>query len=192
MRRLLPTVQRRGSDTGPQVLKRVQVYRFQRVPADYYDRTLEARRAILGAPSVSHLCKTIALCNKEMSTTSPPVDADSPLNSRYLLVVVPYDRRFDVERLRNHVVEQSKAAGRPVSRSRLNYRLADDCEALTGFAHGGVTPVGAKLELPVVLDARIAKLPLFWLGAGDVDLKLALRTADFVRAFSPFVVDLTD
>jgi len=86
------------------------------------------------------------------------VDVEAPLLSRYLLVVVQYDRRFEVERLRNHVVEYSKACRRPVSKSKLNYRLADDCKALTGFTHGGVTPVGSRTPLPVVLDARIAAL----------------------------------
>lgn len=36
-------------------------FSFKRVPCDYYDWTLEARRDILGAASIHHLCKSIVL-----------------------------------------------------------------------------------------------------------------------------------
>ena len=36
----------------------LQVHRFVRVPPNYYDTDLEARRACLQAHSVAHLCKT--------------------------------------------------------------------------------------------------------------------------------------
>lgn len=42
----------------------VRDFSFKRVPSDYYDRSLEERRDILGAPSIDHLCKSIVLvCN---------------------------------------------------------------------------------------------------------------------------------
>ncbi|KAL6550181.1 hypothetical protein OROMI_020669 [Orobanche minor] len=39
----------------------VRDFSFKRVPFDYYDWSLEARRDILGAASVRHLCKSIVL-----------------------------------------------------------------------------------------------------------------------------------
>ncbi|KAJ6800626.1 uncharacterized protein M6B38_200200 [Iris pallida] len=36
---------------------------FRRVASDYYDRSLEERRDIVGAASVHHLCKSILLVN---------------------------------------------------------------------------------------------------------------------------------
>lgn len=39
----------------------VSDFLFKRVPSDYYDWTLEARRDILGAASIHHLCKSIVL-----------------------------------------------------------------------------------------------------------------------------------
>ena len=78
-----------------------------------------------------------------------------------------------------------------VARKRLNYRLAEDCKALTGFSHGGVTPVGCLTPLPVILDSRIAALPgMFFIGAGDVDLKLSMTVVDFRRAYQPIVADV--
>lgn len=39
----------------------VRDFSFKRVPSDYYNWTLEARRDILGAASIHHLCKSIVL-----------------------------------------------------------------------------------------------------------------------------------
>ncbi|KAL0331447.1 UNVERIFIED_CONTAM: hypothetical protein Sangu_1690200 [Sesamum angustifolium] len=39
----------------------VRDFSFKRVPSDYYEWTLEARRDILGAASIHHLCKSIVL-----------------------------------------------------------------------------------------------------------------------------------
>lgn len=39
----------------------IRDFRFKRVASDYYDWPLEARRDVLGAASVHHLCKSIVL-----------------------------------------------------------------------------------------------------------------------------------
>lgn len=39
----------------------VKDFSFKRVPSDYYDWSFEARRDILGAASIHHLCKSIVL-----------------------------------------------------------------------------------------------------------------------------------
>lgn len=58
-----------GDDGGTTVARLSAILRnrgvddfvFKRVPSDYYDRPLEARRDILEAASVEHLCKSIVL-----------------------------------------------------------------------------------------------------------------------------------
>lgn len=44
--------------------------------------------------------------------------------------------------------------------------------------------------LQVILDEAIVKLDpdFFWLGGGEVDLKLGIRTPQFISAIRPFVV----
>ena len=32
----------------------------------------------------------------------------------------------------------------------------------------------------------------FWLGAGEVDLKWRVSTADFIRHYDPIIADITD
>ena len=45
------------------ILESVGVYSFEfkRVPSDYYDRSFEERRCLLGAASIDHLCKSIVM-----------------------------------------------------------------------------------------------------------------------------------
>jgi prolyl-tRNA editing enzyme YbaK/EbsC (Cys-tRNA(Pro) deacylase) len=70
----------------------------------------------------------------------------------------------------------------------------DVSAALTGCGHNAVSPVGLPRPLPLLLSDRIAALrpdEFFWLGAGEVDLKLGLTAAEFVRAYAPTVLDCT-
>jgi prolyl-tRNA editing enzyme YbaK/EbsC (Cys-tRNA(Pro) deacylase) len=219
--RLAAELQRRG----------LRVYRFVRVPPDYYSTTLEVRRRCLRAHSVHHLCKTVRgvrprehtrLTRPRMASSTshaPPCaeagfacaaqicventswapmegkkrgELEESSNPRFLLVVVQYNTRFDAEKLKSFIVERSQQA-----RKRVNLRLArpEDSERLTGYRTGGVTPIAvATPELPIVLSERIARLQpdVFWLGAGDVDLKLGMRVCDFVARYAPAVVDVTD
>jgi prolyl-tRNA editing enzyme YbaK/EbsC (Cys-tRNA(Pro) deacylase) len=56
-----------------------------------------------------------------------------------------------------------------------------------------VSPVGIRTRLPIILSHRIAQLRpgTFFLGAGEVDLKLGMSASDFIAAYQPFVVDCT-
>lgn len=43
----------------------------------------------------------------------------------------------------------------------------------------------------VILDEAIVKLDpdFFWLGGGEVDLKLGIRTSEFISSLKPFIVN---
>ena len=69
-------------------------------------------------------------------------------------------------------------------------------DALTGYTHNGVSPVGLATRLPIVLSHAVPALEagassLFFLGAGEVDLKVGLAPSEFVRAYAPLVLDIT-
>lgn len=57
-----------------------------------------------------------------------------------------------------------------------NLRLVagDVSDALSGYSHNAVTPVGMATRLPIILSHKIAALQpdFFWLGGGEVDLKV--------------------
>lgn len=43
----------------------------------------------------------------------------------------------------------------------------------------------------VILDEAIAKLKpdYFWLGGGEIDLKLGIRTSEFINYVKPFIIN---
>ena len=174
----------------------VRCYRFIRVPATYYDTPLSSRRRVLRAHHETALCKTIAMENAVWAPLPgrPAGELADPRNPRWFLVVVQYAARFNADKTKAWFVE---ANGGELPKSRIKPRLASaaDSERLTGYRHGGVTPVAAATpELPILLSHRVVQLrpAIFFLGAQDVDLKVCLRVQDFMERYRPAVADVTD
>ncbi|EHA8588554.1 hypothetical protein COCNU_scaffold005770G000010 [Cocos nucifera] len=165
----------------------VQDFQFKRVPLDYYDRSLEARREILDAPSIYHLCKSIVMVNTQApaSVTS----CSDRNNSKYYIVVIQYVAKLNAENIKNFLYALNN---KKIPKKRFNMRLAPEEESvkLTGYVHNAVTCIGMETDIPVILDEAIAKLDpdFFWLGGGEVDLKLGIRTSQFISAINPFVM----
>ncbi|XP_047077184.1 uncharacterized protein LOC124687444 [Lolium rigidum] len=166
----------------------VRDFAFRRVPADYYDRSLEERRGILAADSVAQLCKSIVMVNTKAAADVS--DCSNPKNSKYYVVIVQYMARLNAETIKNFLYTLNE---NQIPKKRFNMRLAPEEEScmLTGFVHNAVTCIGMNTDIPVIIDEAITKLDedFFWLGGGEVDLKLGMRTSQFLKAFNPFVVN---
>ncbi|CAN4077234.1 unnamed protein product [Withania somnifera] len=166
----------------------VREFRFKRVASDYYDWPLEARRDVLGAASIHHLCKSIVLVNTQ--APSDITDCSDRNNSKYYVVVVQYTARFNAETVKNFLYTLNDGK---IAKKKFNMRLAPEETSikLTGFEHNGVTCVGMKTDIPVILDKAITKLnpDFFWLGGGEIDLKLGMRTSEFIKFAKPFIVN---
>lgn len=169
-------------------------FRLVRVPGPYYERPLAFRAARLRAASEHHLCKTMVMEN----TRAPPhiTDCSNPRLSKYYMVLVQYSAAINAEKLKRFVVEIANTV-EPLARSKVNMRMVDEslsCE-MTGFGHNAVTPLCSKTRIPIIMSHRIAELSgHFFLGAGEVDLKVGMHAGDFVRAFEDwpvFVIDCT-
>ena len=150
-------------------------------------------------------CKTLCLENTRarepvgpfapdhLAALPPPARAAL---ARFFLVIVQYTARLDTEALAKGL---RAASGGAAPAKAFNLRLAPEEEsaALTGYEHNAVTPIGvagvADGAVPLILAAAISTLtpPLFWMGGGEVDLKLGVDTAAFVRAYKPIVMDVT-
>lgn len=48
-----------------------------------------------------------------------------------------------------------------------------------------------KTRLPIIMSHRIHELDpqFFWLGAGEVDLKVGMPVSQFLEAYKPLVID---
>ncbi|KGN55874.1 uncharacterized protein LOC101218396 [Cucumis sativus] len=165
----------------------VNDFSFKRVPSDYYDWPLEARRDVLDAASIDHLCKSIVLVNTQ--APSHIVDCSDRNNSKYYIVVVQYTAKFNAETIRSFLYSLNDGK---IAKKKFNLRLAPEeiSAKLTGYEHNGVTCIGMKTDIPVILDEAIVKLnpDYFWLGGGETDLKLGIRTSEFINYVKPFII----
>ncbi|KAJ2400573.1 hypothetical protein GGI23_001953 [Coemansia sp. RSA 2559] len=161
--------------------------RIYRVAPDYYAWPLYQRALSVCAPSPHHMCKTVVMAN----TRWRPGDA-TPQN---VCVIVQYTHTIGTQAMADAVRGHYGKEGCVVSRKRFNFRLADEAAAfaMTGFGHNGVAPIGMLQSIPVILSASIAALrpPVLWIGAGDVDFKMAMPVAAFVDATGCLVADIS-
>ncbi|XP_009795297.1 uncharacterized protein [Nicotiana sylvestris] len=163
-------------------------FSFKRVPSDYYDWPLESRRDIVSAASIQHLCKSIVLVNTQAASNI--IDCSDRNNSKYYVVVVQYAARFNAEAVKNfpYTLNESK-----IAKKKFNMRLAPEETSvkLIGYEHNAVTCIGMKTNIPVILDEAITKLnpDFFWFGGGEIDLKLGIRTSEFINFLNPFIVN---
>lgn len=161
---------------------------FVRCPDDYYDWTLEKRRRYLGAPTTQHLTKSIVMQNTRYEGVHGGSD---PLRAKYICVVVQYDRMLDSDLLTKVMQSVFKKAngenGNVPGIKNFNFRLAEDCVGISGYTPNGVTPLGLKTPMPIVIDERITQLipDAFWLGGGEVSLKWRVKLDEFKQAFHP-------
>ncbi|XP_040986946.1 uncharacterized protein LOC121234879 [Juglans microcarpa x Juglans regia] len=166
----------------------VNDFSFKKVPSDYYDWPLESRRDALAAPTIQHLCKSIVLVNTQAQ--SNVIDCSDRNNSKYYVVVVQYTARFNAETVKNFLYSLNNGK---IAKKKFNMRLAPEETSveLTGYEHNAVTCIGMKTEIPVILDEAIVKLhpDFFWLGGGEIDLKLGIRTSEFIDYVKPFIVN---
>ncbi|KAL6007863.1 hypothetical protein ACLOJK_033367 [Asimina triloba] len=99
----------------------VRDFSFKRVPSDYYDRPLDARRDILNAATIDHLCKSIVLVNTQAPASV--IDCSDPNNSKYYVVVVQYTARLNAESLKNFLCSLNDGK---ISKKKFNYSGVDD------------------------------------------------------------------
>lgn len=84
-----------------------------------------------------------------------------------------------------------------LSKSKINMRMTSDdvAKELTGYGHNAVTPLCSRKKLPIIMSDRITQLDdIFFMGAGEVDLKVGMPASEFLAAYHDgpvFVVDCT-
>jgi hypothetical protein len=162
--------------------------RFVRVPPCYYDEPLEWRAAAVGVDSSARLCKSVVMENTRLGRTdeAPTGAAELAGRHRYVCVIQQYDGpRLDRDLLTSvvHALEGERALGK----KQYNLRLVPphESDALTGFTHNAVSPLGMATPMPVVLSRRVAEMGAgggtVALGAGGIDYKIVLPVDELVR-----------
>jgi Cys-tRNA(Pro)/Cys-tRNA(Cys) deacylase len=87
------------------------------------------------------------------------------------VAVVPVDRQLDLKAL---------AAAAGGKRARMAEVSA--AERATGYVAGGISPLGQRQRLPVVIDATAAQYPTVFCSAGRRGLEIEVAPADLMAA----------
>ncbi len=90
-------------------------------------------------------------------------------DGRLGLAVVPADAEVDL-----------KAAAAALGGRRVAIADPAEAERATGYVLGGISPLGTRRPLPVVLDASAAEYPTIHVSAGRRGLEIELAAADLV------------
>ena len=65
-----------------------------------------------------------------------------------------------------------------------------DAQRLTGYLVGGISPFGARTQLPVYVDKGILKHDEIYINGGRRGLILKLKARDLIGTLNPTVIDL--
>jgi len=96
-----------------------------------------------------------------------------------LTAVVPAAGQLDLKALAA-AAGGKKAAMAPVTAA----------ERATGYVAGGISPVGQRRQLPVVLDSSALEFPTVFCSAGRRGLEIELAPADLARAVNATVAPI--
>ncbi|KAI8323731.1 hypothetical protein GQ54DRAFT_257712 [Martensiomyces pterosporus] len=173
-------------------LKMAEISRIYHVSPDYYTWPLEQRALCMTTPSPAHLCKSVVMENKRWRPSHQSAASQGWTNARYYCVLVQYVHTVNTSAMTDFI---RSLENNSVARKHFNFRLANPEVSLelTGFDNNGVCPIGTSQPIPTIMCESIARLqpPVFWLGAGDVDFKLAMPVQSFINATSCMVADIS-
>ncbi len=62
---------------------------------------------------------------------------------------------------------------------------------LTGYVHGGCSPIGMKKAFPTFIDSSAEKLPLFFVSAGKVGMNLSVAPNDLANLIHASFADIS-
>jgi len=84
----------------------------------------------------------------------------------------------------------NRKLGRAIGQKHVEPAAPRDAERVTGYRVGGISPLGARQRLPVVLDEAVAGRPELVLNAGARGTLVQLATSDLVRATDAAIADI--
>lgn len=93
--------------------------------------------------------------------------------------VVPVNRHLDL-----------KALAAAVGGKKAVMAEAAVAERATGYVVGGISPIGQKRRLPIVIDASALELTALFCSAGRRGLQMEIAPADLVKATGAKVADI--
>ena len=152
-------------------------------PEDYYSMSLDQRKVIVGCNKEA-LCKSVIFENTFFDES-----VKCPIYRRYYLTVVQYVSAFNAEKiaklLRSYIAEKYDIK---LSKKQVHFRVAKKEVAyeMTGFSFNSIGPYLMKSEdLLIIFPSKLYEIypQHFYLGGGELELKVGVCIDDFMRLF---------
>lgn len=102
------------------------------------------------------------------------------VTGEHFFAVIPGDQELDLKKL-----------AAQTGSKKLELASLKQVEPLTGYVRGGVTVLAAKKPFPAFADETIEFYERISISAGERGLQLVLSPADYLRAASASLADLT-
>jgi len=84
----------------------------------------------------------------------------------------------------------TRKLGRATGHKHVEAAAPRDAERVTGYRVGGISPLGSRHELPVILDERTGASPSLVINAGARGTLVRVATADLIRVLNASVADI--
>lgn len=92
-------------------------------------------------------------------------------SKEYYVFVIPVNKELDL-----------KKASMAVSEKNISMVKSKDLLALTGYIHGGCSPIGMKKPFKIVFHDTVNELDTITFSAGKIGCQVELRTQDLPKA----------
>jgi Cys-tRNA(Pro) deacylase len=84
----------------------------------------------------------------------------------------------------------TRSLGRATDHKHVEAASPRDAERVTGYQIGGISPLGSRQVLPVILDERTATRPSLIINAGARGTLVRVATTDLIRVLSASTADI--
>ena len=101
-------------------------------------------------------------------------------NNRFYVFVIPVNATLDV-----------KKVAKIVGKKSIDMIKQKDLEPLTGYIHGGCSPIGMKKKFPTYLDKTVENFSEIFVSGGRVGLQIKIKKEDLIKLVDAKIDELT-
>lgn len=101
-------------------------------------------------------------------------------SKRYYVFIIPVNKELNL-----------KKAAKAVGEKSIEMIKSKELLPLTGYIHGGCSPIGMKKYFPTTIDSSASDLEKFYISAGRIGYQIELSLADLKNVIRIEIADLT-
>lgn len=100
-------------------------------------------------------------------------------SKRYFVFMVPANKELDL-----------KLAAKNLSEKKIEMIPQKELYPLTGYVHGGCSPIGMKKQFPTYIDASAANFETIIFSAGKIGHQVEVKVTDLVKLINARLIDI--